>query len=128
MAAVAGIGVDLVEVARLRRLLDGPGGDGLRERLFTPAERAEAGGQADPAPHLAVCFAAKEAYGKALGCGISPPVSWLEIGVVQDAAGRPALALTGETARHFAASGGGRLLVSLSHGGDYALALVVLER
>jgi holo-[acyl-carrier protein] synthase len=65
---VAGIGIDAVDIARFRRVLARR--PRLKERVFTVAERAEADARADPAPHLAARFAAKEAVMKALGTGI----------------------------------------------------------
>ncbi len=68
MGDIAGVGVDLVEVARLRALLERR--PAAEERLFTPAERDYCRGFTDPAPRLAARFAAKEAVGKALGTGV----------------------------------------------------------
>ena len=127
MTPVAGLGVDLARIERFRRLLNDHK-EAVLERLFTPGEQAYALKKVDPAPFLAARFAAKEAFLKALGLGLRQGVSWREIEVVKDQAGKPMLELQGKTAQIFAARGGGHLHLSLSHDGDYAVASVVLEQ
>jgi holo-[acyl-carrier protein] synthase len=127
MAPVAGLGVDLVRIERFRRLLD-EHKETVIQRLFTVAEQAYAVRKVDPAPFLAARFAAKEAFLKALSLGLRQGLSWREIEVVKDGAGKPLLELQGRTAEVFAERGGGTLHLSLSHDGDYAVASVVLER
>jgi len=124
---VVGIGVDLVHVERFRDVVDRRDRT-LLDRWFTAAELAYSFAMADPAAHLAARFAAKEAFLKALGCGLSRDVSLAEIGVVRDDAGKPSLELNGATGRFFAERGAGRTELSLSHDGDYAVAMVVLQR
>ena len=60
------VGVDLIEIDRVRRALERHG-DGFRARCFTAAERAYCDSKPNPAQHYAGRFAAKEAVGKALG-------------------------------------------------------------
>jgi holo-[acyl-carrier protein] synthase len=116
---IMGIGIDLVDVARLERLLaEWPG---MAARLFTDAERAYAAARHRPAQHLAARYAAKEATFKALGAGW-PQIAWHDVEVVAtDAA--PLLELRGRAAELAA---GARTLVSLSHDGGMAIAQVVL--
>jgi holo-[acyl-carrier protein] synthase len=86
------VGVDLVEVARLDRLLaEHPL---AAERLFTDRERRQCRGGA----HLAGRFAAKEAVLKAFGTGLGPGMRWTDVEVVRGARGRPLVELHGETA------------------------------
>ena len=61
---VLGVGTDLIEVERVRSSLE-QHGDRFLEKVFTPVEREYCQGMADPAPHLAARFAAKEAIAKA---------------------------------------------------------------
>ena len=68
------VGVDLIEIERVRRALERPG---FRERCFTEAERADRDSRADPAQSYAARFAGKEAVGKALGCGVR--FTWKEV-------------------------------------------------
>lgn len=84
-----GIGIDLVETERLREAAARWGGAFL-DRLFTPEERAYCDRMADPWPHYAARFAAKEAFAKALGTGIGA-IGWRDVSVERDGVGRPAL-------------------------------------
>jgi holo-[acyl-carrier protein] synthase len=122
--SVRGVGIDAVDVARLRRVLDRR--PRLAERVFTDAERAYAAAAADPGPRLAARFAAKEAVAKALGVGIGA-VSWRQVEVVRDEQGAPGLALTGAAADLAARRGVARWHVSLTHTDTLAVASVVAE-
>lgn len=114
------IGVDLIEIARVKASLERHGQRFL-DRCFTPAEQAHCGN----APHrLAARFAAKEAVGKALGTGIGA-VQWVEIEVNSDAQGRPTLHLHGDAARIAAELEIRVWEVSLSHSSEMAIAFVV---
>ena len=70
------VGVDLIEIERIRRALERHG-DGFKERCFTEAERAYCDSKPNPPQHYAGRFAAKEAVGKALGSGVY--FTWKEI-------------------------------------------------
>src|SRR5439155_21737865 len=72
---VSGVGIDLIEIARLERALERR--PGLADRLFTEAELAQVGSRFRPARHLAARFAAKEAAIKALGVAL--PVQEIEV-------------------------------------------------
>ncbi len=126
---IRGIGVDLVDVDSFAKQLDQPGT--AFERNFTAGELADARDRrTDPARHLAVRWAAKEAVIKAwsaslFGAGpVLDEVVHHEIEVVTDAWGRPRIRLHGDVARHLAA---GDLHVSLSHDGNMAIAYVILS-
>ena len=121
---IAGIGGDLVDARRIERVL-ARFGDRFLERCFTAHEQAVARGRRDPALFLAKRFAAKEAAAKALGSGIAHGMMFRDIGVENDANGRPRLVLTGETARR---AEGLALHVTLSDEPPYAMAVVVAER
>ncbi len=114
------LGIDIIEIDRIRRALKRR--PRMAERLFTERERAYCGRRKDPAPHYAARFAAKEAAAKALGRWLR----WQEVEVINDARGRPTLVLSGEAAQLARIAEGGRTLVSLSHGADYAVAAVML--
>lgn len=121
------VGTDLVEVARVARVIDRHGARFLR-RVFTPAELAACGagepGAALRVESLAARWAAKEAAAKALGTGIGH-VTWLEIEVLRDGAGCPSLQLHGRAAALAAEKGLARWALSLAHDGGLALAFVV---
>jgi holo-[acyl-carrier protein] synthase len=113
-------GIDLIEVSRLRAAVERYGKRFL-ERIFTPLELDECGGQVGS---LAGRFAAKEAAVKALGCGIGV-VSWQELEIHRGENGKPVLCLYGAADRLAHACGLTGWSVSLSHTHEYAIAIVV---
>ena len=123
---VLGIGVDVVEVARLSRALE-KHPVRLEERVFTAEERSDCAGRVDRDLALAARFAAKEACLKALGTGWAGGVSFLQVEVQRDAAGRPSLRLHGRAAETAAGLGVTATHLSLSHQPSVAVAVVVLE-
>ena len=122
---VRGIGVDLAQIARMRRAVERWDERFLR-RVFTDAEIAYCRERRDPVPHFAARFAAKEAALKALGTGLALGIRWREVEVRRERGQAPTLALTGRCRELALARGAGAALVSLTHDGDYALAQVVL--
>jgi holo-[acyl-carrier protein] synthase len=116
-----GIGIDLVDVERFRRILARR--PGLAARCFSDAERASLAGRADAVPSLAARFAAKEAVMKALGVGLGA-FSWQEVEILSLPSGAPSLRLSGAAADCAAARGIGALSVSLSHTEGLATAVV----
>ena len=120
---IAGIGVDVVDIARLEAALRRT--SGLAERLFTGAERSWAAGRQAPAASLAGCFAAKEALAKAIGAPAG--LRWTDAEVVRNAAGRPFLTARGTVAAAAQAQGVGGWHLSLSHDGGLCVAMVVAE-
>ena len=123
---IFGVGTDIVAVARLGNLYARHGERALG-KLLAPAERADFAHAADAARFLAKRFAAKEALGKALGCGIRAPLVLPAIEVTHDAAGRPGFSLR-EDADALLAGSGLVAHLSISDEADYALAFVVLEK
>jgi len=92
---ILGIGADLCSIDRIQGSID-RFGDRFLDKVFTPAERARADAlQAGRAASYAKRFAAKEAFAKALGSGIRGEVGLRDIGIVNDALGKPALVPTG---------------------------------
>jgi holo-[acyl-carrier protein] synthase len=125
---IVGIGFDLVEIARLRSLVDRKGERALR-RLFTGQELEYAHARTDPIPHLAARVAAKEATFKALSTlDGARSIGWREMEVVSGADGRPTVTLHGTAAAIAARAGVARVWVSLSHTQSAAGAVVVVER
>jgi holo-[acyl-carrier protein] synthase len=114
---IVGIGVDVVEVARLSTALERT--PSLRARLFTAREQ-----QVTAPESLAARFAAKEAVAKALG---APGLAWVDAEVVSQPDGRPVLELHGEVAKAAAAQGISSWHLSLSHDAGMATAFVVAE-
>lgn len=126
-AAIRGIGIDLVEVPRVRSLLERHG-ERFKERTFTAGEIAYCDGCAEPAMHYAARFAAKEAAAKALGTGLwAQGVDWKDLEVTRAKDGRPGLLLHAAAAAHAAQLGVTGTHLSLSHTRDLAIAQVILE-
>lgn len=126
MSAI-GVGVDLVEVSRVAAILADKGAR-VFERLLTAAERAYCESRPDPATHVAVRLAAKEAVYKALqGSDAARGIGWREIEVARGSDGRPDVRLTGLAAERARELGVGRVLLSLSHTHEAAVAVAVLE-
>lgn len=126
MSAI-GVGVDLVEVARVSAILTDKGSRVLA-RLLTPAERAYCESRPDVATHVAVRLAAKEAVYKALqGSPAARGIGWREIEVVRAPDGQPDVSLVGLAAARARELGVARVLLSLSHTHIAAIAMVVLE-
>ena len=122
---IAGIGTDILAIARMRSLWDRHGERGMA-KILAPEERDECAKQNDPARFMAKRFAAKEALGKALGCGIRAPLLLPEITITHDPAGKPSFRLSSDADVLL----GGKGLcahLSLSDEQDYVVAFVVLE-
>ena len=117
-----GLGVDLVEVERMRTALART--PTLADRLFTAEERAHAEATSDPAERFSARFAAKEAAMKALGVGLGA-VDWHDIEVVRTGSGAPRLRVTGRAHELAVDSGITRWLVTLTHTSSMAEAVVV---
>ena len=125
--AFAGVGVDLVEIARMEEAICRR--PRLKRRLFTDAERAYCDGHAHPEVHYATRFAAKEAVLKALGTGFSEGIGWLDVEVRRTAKGRPYVVLTGR-AREVARERGVReipISLSYTHTDAVACAMAITD-
>ncbi|MGZ8739878.1 MAG: holo-ACP synthase [Gaiellaceae bacterium] len=118
------IGVDLIEVARVRRALERY--PRFRERCFTEAERAYCNSRPNPAESYAGRFAGKEAVGKALGFGVARAFAWRDIEI----AGRPkpSVRLSGRIAAWAEDIVGARSIdLSMTHSRDLANAVAVVD-
>jgi holo-[acyl-carrier protein] synthase len=123
---IIGTGVDLVEIERLRKVIERLK-DRFVFRVFTPGEQAFCNAHRDPIPHYAVRFAAKEALFKALGTGWAKGVTWLDVEVQRERQDAPTMILQGEAQRLSAAMGAQKVHLSLSHSDQWAIAMVILE-
>ena len=121
-----GTGVDLVENERIRGLLD-KWGDRFKSRVFLPSEQAYCDSKASPWLYYAGRFAVKEALSKAFGTGIGPEIGWLDMEVVKDpATGAPSIQLSDHGQRLATDRGVARILISLSHTHNFAVAQALL--
>jgi holo-[acyl-carrier protein] synthase len=120
-------GIDLVEIARVKRALERHG-DRFLERVFTQAEVLYC--RARP-PELAARFAAKEAVSKALGVGMRmmarDGIKWQEAEIIGDMRGKPLIRLHGRAAERAEELGLTEWAVSLSHTREHAIAFVVAQ-
>ena len=123
---IYGVGVDLVETARIEESLK-KFPERFEKKIFTPVEREYCGAMPAPALHYAARFAAKEAFLKALGTGKSHGIAWSEIGIVNRPSGQPVLEITGRAKDLLDERKIARIHVSLSHTKGHAVAVVVFE-
>ena len=117
------VGVDLIEIARIRRALDRY--PRFRERCFTDAERAYCDARPNPAESYAGRFAGKEAVGKALGLGVARAFAWKEIVIVGRP--KPSVRLSGRAAAWAERRGLGRVDLSMSHSRELANAVAIVD-
>jgi holo-[acyl-carrier protein] synthase len=120
---IFGIGIDLVEVGRIRDSF-ARFGTRFQRRIFTESEIAFCETLSDKYLSYAARFAAKEAFSKALGTGLRGAISWCEIQVNDNERTRPTIVVTGRAAQFL---DNRRVHVSLSHTGSHATAIVVIE-
>lgn len=123
---IVGIGIDIVDISRLRRALERQG-ERFARRIYTEGEREYCRAHRDPAPYFAARFAAKEAFFKALRTGWTQGVAWLDVEVRRDERGAPSLVLGGRAGDLSKGLGVRAIHISLSHSEEAAIALVILE-
>lgn len=124
---VVGTGIDVVEIERVARSIERYGSRFL-ERVYTAGEIAYCQRKRrNAAESFAARFAAKEAGAKALGTGIGFGVTWRELEVGREPAGRPLLLLHGRAAEIAASLGVRRSSLSITHTRTQSMALVILE-
>lgn len=116
------VGLDLIEIARVRRALERY--PSFRERVFTDAERAYCDARPNPAESYAGRFAAKEAVGKALGFGVARAWAWRDVEVVGRP--KPSVRLSGRVAAWAERVGAGQIDLSMTHSRELASAVAVV--
>jgi holo-[acyl-carrier protein] synthase len=124
---IYGIGIDVVEPQRVKRLLD-KYGERFARRVLTEREWPGYGRTSNPVFFIANRFAAKEAFSKAMGTGFRYPVTLQCISVVQDRRGKPGFEFHPELAKLVADEGIGGHFVTISDEKSLACACVVLEK
>jgi holo-[acyl-carrier protein] synthase len=118
---VKGTGIDIVEVSRIKRMMNSYG-DKFFQRILTDKEIAYCKSFVNPEIHFAGRFASKEAYSKAIGTGISKNFKWKDIEILNDGLGKPYIQHTVENEYSKL-----RFEISISHTKDYGCAVVVCE-
>ena len=116
------VGVDIIEIARIRQARD-RWGERFLNRIYTGTELKLCGKQPGP---LASRFAGKEAVMKALGTGVRG-IGWREIEILAERSGKPLVQLYGKAQAKADSLGLGKLAISLSDSREYAVAFVVGE-
>ena len=116
------VGVDLIEIERIRRALERY--PGFKERCFTDAERAYCDSRKNPAQSYAGRFAGKEAVGKALGFGVARAFAWRDVEIVGRP--KPGVQLHGRLAAWAERLGAGEIDVSMTHSRELASAVAVV--
>jgi len=116
------VGLDLIEIERIRRALERY--PGFRNRCFTPAEQAYCDSKRNPAESYAGRFAGKEAVGKALGFGVARAFAWKEVEIVWRP--KPGVRLSGRLAAWAERRGAGAIDLSMTHSRELASAVAVV--
>lgn len=121
-----GVGIDLVDIARVERML-AHNGERLLHRLLTESERRYCLSRSEPARHVAARVAAKEAAFKALFASENGGyIGWQEFEVLRSPEGRPELLFKRRAQERARQMGVSRALISLSHSRTHAVAVVIL--
>src|SRR3979490_2186137 len=124
--SVLGIGVDLVENARIEHSLE-RFGERFLKRVFTPGEIEYSQSMKFPARHLGARFAAKEAVSKAFGTGIGKAMGWKDIDVHRKPSGEPFVVLGGGAKQLAEQRKVSKVSITLSHTDNHAMAVIVME-
>jgi len=120
---VKGIGVDIIEIDRIRKSIESIGMPFL-DKVFTPQEIAYCRGKQNVHQHFAARFAAKEAVSKALSTGWAGEFRWKDVEVMNDASGQPRVTLAGKLHDRLADD---VILITLSHSENYVVAVALIE-
>ena len=124
---IVGVGIDLLEISRIRKTLSRRP-EKFRRRILTEGEKKYCSRFADPAPEIAARFAAKEAFMKAIGTGLTGGVSWRDIEVVKERKGPPRIRVRGRSGEVAAQMGVNNIHLSITHSALYSAAYVIIEK
>lgn len=124
---LVGLGADLIEVERVRGVLERQGPRFL-ERVFTEEERAYCSSMAHPHKHYAARFAAKEAVSKCFTTGIGAELGWRSVSIYHGPRNQPLVRLDEKGQALLAAVGATHVIITLSHTESHALAVAAIIR
>ncbi len=124
--SIRGIGTDLLDQRRIAKIIEKQG-ERFSKRILTPEELVLWAGRDYSVNYLAKRFAAKEAIAKALGTGIAKGISFQQMNIHSDEAGKPLVTLSGQALIRAQKLGGEQVLLSLSDEGEMILAFAVLS-
>jgi holo-[acyl-carrier protein] synthase len=117
------VGLDLIEIGRIRRTLERY--PSFRDRVFTEAEREYCDSRPNPPQHYAARFAGKEAVGKALGFGVARAFAWHDVEI--SGRPKPGVRLSGRVADWARRYEAGELDLSMTHSRELAAAVCVVR-
>jgi holo-[acyl-carrier protein] synthase len=123
---ILGIGIDIIEVARVQASHE-RFGERFVNRILHPAEIAYCLSHKDPAPFIAARFAAKEAISKAFGTGIGTALGWHDMEICRKESGEPYVIMHGKGKELLEKRNACAVLISLSHTQNYAAVVAILE-
>lgn len=124
---IYGIGIDIIEVSRVEKQV-ARSDERFARRIFTQREIAYCEKKRFKAQNYAARFAAKEAFLKALGTGLSAGLTWKEVEVMNDEKGKPCIEVSGKVKEFIERTGITGIQVSLAHLKDTAVAVVIIEK
>lgn len=122
---IAGTGVDIVEVSRIKQAAK-KWSNRFLKRIFTPGELAYANGKSVPYQHLAARFAAKEAVLKAIGDSTIHRIEWVNVEILNDEHGKPVVNLSGQAKNIKQNKNISDIIISMSHTRTYAIASAIM--
>ena len=120
---VKGIGVDIIEIDRIRRSIDSIG-DRFLEKVYTAREISYCDAKAHRYQHYAARFAAKEALAKALSTGWAGEFRWKDVEIMNEPSGQPKISLHGSLSQKLA---GADIMLSMSHSDSHVVAMVLIQ-
>jgi len=123
---ILGMGTDIIEIQRLSSVLERTG-EKFAQRILTPVEMNLYNRNKQPVRLLAKRFAVKESVAKALGTGIGRGVSWQDIELYHDEAGKPLVKLSNGAAKRLEQLGATQCHVSISDERHYATAFAIIQ-
>ncbi|MFT5467715.1 MAG: holo-[acyl-carrier protein] synthase [Verrucomicrobiales bacterium] len=122
---IFGIGVDVVENARIRQSIDRVG-EPFLDRIFTKSERTYCDGMKFSERHYAARFAAKEAISKAFGTGIGENLHWHDMEILRRESGEPFVVMSGRGKEFVRSKGIKQIMISMTHTDHYSAANAVV--
>lgn len=120
---ILGIGIDIIEIARIKKSID-EYGDRFLKKIFTQNEIAYCNSKFNKYQHFAARFAAKEAVYKAISSGWNESLSWMDIEIQNEPNGMPRVEPSGRLKKFL--SGNRELKISISHSDNYVTSLAIV--
>lgn len=120
---VTGIGIDIIEIERIKKSIDNYG-DAFLKKIFTPFEINYCESKPNKYQHYAARFAAKEAVSKALTTGWNEIFNWQDVEIINESSGLPKVVLYGKLKEILS---GKELMISMSHSHDYVACVAIIQ-